>query len=263
MARVIPMDFKSSVWPFISLLYVPGPMGFSPEIWELGDDKGGRSRGGTEQVLIYPASMSGAAIRKRIPNCEEKPKASVRNIVNAVGILERWLWRVKGESRRIETLPPQLLDSHLADFFLILRKPRTGDDYDPISYSKVRSYLERFLKENDYPHSISKSPLFDRSQIAYRQKWESLVAKKVLPSRDTFTPDSAYNLSWWKTTFKHLWETLMPGKNLVFRQFVMLWSNSWKQTNHWTEVNSHVKWKPLGMAQEVLSSCYHLLFSFV
>lgn len=123
----------------------------------------------SHRTADYPPNITASGIRERIPDLEAKTSASVRNIVNAVGILERYLWEKFRESRGIENIPAKELDTYLADFFPKLKKP-LGGEYDPASLVKLRSYLERFLREKNYPYSIGKSREFLESQVAFQAK---------------------------------------------------------------------------------------------
>lgn len=115
-------------------------------------------------------------IKARIPKIFSKTPATIRNLVNAVGLLEQWLAsHFPTERRALETIPPENLDGYLADFFTNVKKP-CGEDYDVVSFSSLRSNINRFLEENGYSYSISNagSPYFSRSQDAY------VLRRKVL-----------------------------------------------------------------------------------
>lgn len=108
-------------------------------------------------------------VHARIAKQESKSASTIRNIVNSVGSIERWLKRSRQDTRTIETIPPRELNDYLVDFFTDLTKPN-GDQYDPDSFTGFRSYLDRFLKEKNYPCSISKSPEFAQCQHSFRLK---------------------------------------------------------------------------------------------
>lgn len=108
-------------------------------------------------------------------NIHSKAKSTVRNIAAAVGTFERWLGytSVHNDRRNVETIPPEQLDEYLVEFYESVTKP-SGDDYNVESFRLLRSNLESFLRDYNYPYSIVKCPVFLRSQIAYRQRKDSL-----------------------------------------------------------------------------------------
>lgn len=138
-----------------------------------------RARSSTKQ---YPSHLHRDAVRKRIVAFDNKSPHVIRNIVNVVCTLERWLWRTHEESRRVETLPPMELDTYLTEFFSVLKKP-TGDDYDPHSFKGFPTNLDRFLKEHSYPVSIKKSSTFSNSQSAYRVRFQELTKSAQIRKR--------------------------------------------------------------------------------
>ncbi|XP_064596989.1 uncharacterized protein LOC135463599 isoform X3 [Liolophura sinensis] len=141
-------------------------LGAQRELWA--SHRGRMSRGSNQE--------SRKNIKARIPRISTKTPATIRNLVNAVGLLEQWLAsHFPTEKRVVETIPPENLDGYLADFFTNVKKP-CGEDYDVVSFSSLRSNINRFLEENGYPHSISNttSPYFSRSQDAY------VLRRKVL-----------------------------------------------------------------------------------
>lgn len=130
-------------------------------------------------------------IRQRISNLESKPKSTVRNLVSAVRSFECWLdshyAKPEDKGRNIEDIPPKELDEYLVDFFAVVTK-QSGKQYDRDSFKSVRSYLDRFLKERQYPYSISKSGMFVKSQESYflrRQALQRLSNPSVPPGQYT------------------------------------------------------------------------------
>lgn len=113
--------------------------------------------------------------RQRIPNQETKTQSTIRNLTAAVSNFERWLWEQPfGDRRMIEQIPPSELDLYLVKFYAVVQKP-TGGEYDPDSLSSVRSYLERYLKEHNYPASLTRSPEFFLSQQAFKARRQQLA----------------------------------------------------------------------------------------
>lgn len=128
-------------------------------------------------AILVPERLRNKNIRARIRNLEQKSVPTIGNIVNSVGILERWIWKEYGDGRNIEAMPPEELDSYLTEFFPTLKKPN-GEDYDADSWTNFRSYLDRFLKEHNYPCSISKSVTFAESQRVFKTKRKWLSEKR-------------------------------------------------------------------------------------
>lgn len=98
----------------------------------------------------------------------------------AVKQFETWVRHkvCQNETRRIEEYPSEELDSLLAVFFSTIRK-NNGMEYKPSSLKSVRQSLEYYLKEHEYPHSITASPQFLRSQMAYKKRCLELLAAGV------------------------------------------------------------------------------------
>lgn len=115
--------------------------------------------------------------RSRIKHPESYPKARLSNLVYAVSGFETWLWSGPYNERRwIFQVPPQTLDKYLTEFFSTIKRP-SGDEYKIDSFRSLRSNIERYLKECDYPESITRSQLFFRSQNAYNNKAAQLAQR--------------------------------------------------------------------------------------
>lgn len=99
-----------------------------------------------------------------------KPNTTVKFIVAAVGTFERWLWTRPGETRRpIYEIPPEELDPLLVEFFTTVKKP-SGENYHHESFISLRSRLDSYLRDNEYPFSITHSEMFACSQQAFKNK---------------------------------------------------------------------------------------------
>lgn len=70
-------------------------------------------------------------------------------------------------------MPAADLDKYLAEFFSVVKRT-DGMEYGAHRLSCLRSNLERFLKENNYPYSIIKSLEFFNSQAAFQAKRKSV-----------------------------------------------------------------------------------------
>ncbi|XP_064606812.1 uncharacterized protein LOC135471486 [Liolophura sinensis] len=89
----------------------------------------------------------------------------------------------RNDWRNIEHLPPDILDSYLADFLATVTSSRKGT-YGLNSLISLRSGLERHLKEVNYPHSITSSPVFIKSQQAYRARKVQLQEQQRMSAAD-------------------------------------------------------------------------------
>lgn len=125
-------------------------------------------------------------VKERMVNLEEKSNQTIANLACAVGSLETWLAEQRSEQRHIETIPPDELDAYLVEFFGEVKKPN-GQDYDPKSFTGLRSYIDRFLREKGIMYRIATHPAFAGSQLAFKQRHrilqENVVQspKKILP----------------------------------------------------------------------------------
>lgn len=104
--------------------------------------------------------MEMAALRQR------KALYKLRSYVTK---FDRWVQAEFNESRHMEDIPPEQLDTYLAQFFTTLKTDR-GGEYGYDSLITLRSGLEQYLKQQGYPHLIRSSPLFSHSQAAVRKR---------------------------------------------------------------------------------------------
>lgn len=81
----------------------------------------------------------------------------------------------------MENIPPVVLDKHLAEFYPVVKKTN-GENYDAHRLSKLRSYLERFLRELNYPFSISKSAAFANSQRVFSRLRKAVLLQQSFGS---------------------------------------------------------------------------------
>lgn len=129
------------------------------------------SIGQSERLAQRGVSIANQRRRQRV---KAKPETTTRYIVAAVGIFERWLWATyPDDQRQIFEIPPPELNKYLANFFMTITKP-SGDEYNRESFMALRSRLDSYLKDNDYPCSLHKSEQFTESQLAFKMRCESL-----------------------------------------------------------------------------------------
>lgn len=121
-----------------------------------------------------PEGLHMARIKARVVVGEPKPSQTVTDISTAVRTMERWLFHKCGTHLKLEELPPADLDTHLSEIYYDLRK-QDGSFYDAGYLMKFRSYVERFLREHDYPLSITRSSEFSKSRLAFSKRKQELL----------------------------------------------------------------------------------------
>lgn len=135
------------------------------------------------QLLAERSSIMGLKRRndrrRHLLMSGEKPRSTINDIVGAVSVFERWfLARCPGDQREMYEIPPVELDRYLVEYFTTVTS-RHGQDYSPESYSAHRSRLDSYLKDWNYPHSITSSSIFAQSQAAFRLRKAKLVGRKM------------------------------------------------------------------------------------
>ncbi|XP_064597063.1 uncharacterized protein LOC135463632 isoform X16 [Liolophura sinensis] len=131
----------------------------------------------------YPKELDLPNARKRMENLRgTMPVASMRSVVSAVGCFERWFWTQNAQdNRQIFEIPPEELDGHLANYFIVFRN--TSNLCTPSSLLSMRSRLARYLKEKSYPISILNTTKFRASQKAFKDRMAQL---KDTPENSSF-----------------------------------------------------------------------------
>lgn len=112
---------------------------------------------------------------------EEEKRLQFRKIQTRCYVkkFESWLGtNYSSDNRPIEDIPPSELDLYLAQFFSTVTSNHQGD-YGYNSLRALRSGLERHLREKNYPHSITSSSVFSKSQIAFRRRKQMIQCNKV------------------------------------------------------------------------------------
>lgn len=103
------------------------------------------------------------------------PASAVRNSGGAITCLRKWLAeKPRQEDRNVEEIPCVELDAYLEEFFTTIKK-QDGSTYQPNSLKAVRQGIEFYLKERGYGYSITNSPVFVKSQYAFKKKTRELV----------------------------------------------------------------------------------------
>lgn len=84
---------------------------------------------------------------------------------------------LKGESRTVEEIPLDELNSFLREFIIIVRKKENNEDYEPSTFC---ANFERFLrkKNNCYRYSIMEDIDFEKVRTALKSKQKDLKTDK-------------------------------------------------------------------------------------
>ncbi|XP_046580295.1 uncharacterized protein LOC124287853 isoform X2 [Haliotis rubra] len=111
--------------------------------------------------------------QKSILSDEEKQrkkyKSSLKYQRYAVNLFNDFQ-KKRGEGiRPIQTMHPEKLDEVLSEFYSSLRKSN-GEEFGSMSLRNVQSHLERYLKDANYPFSITKDDQFQYSRQILRGK---------------------------------------------------------------------------------------------
>ncbi|XP_064596618.1 uncharacterized protein LOC135463292 isoform X3 [Liolophura sinensis] len=131
-----------------------------------------------------PEGLHMSRIKARVVVGERKPSQTITDISTAVRTMERWLFHKYGIHLKLEELAPSDLDTHLSEIYYDLRK-QDGSFYDAGYLMKFRSYIERFLREHDYPLSITRSNEFSKSRLAFSKRKQELLRNNA---RDEHCP---------------------------------------------------------------------------
>lgn len=127
----------------------------------------------------YSNSMSVGDSEDRL--VQEKLNVIYRSERSRINSFERFI-RSKPykDYREISSIPPDELSSYLAEFFLTV-KTQSGGEFSKASLVRLRTSLERYLKEHDYPCSITLSPQFTSARIAFKKKLQVLKGQVPAP----------------------------------------------------------------------------------
>ncbi|XP_064606266.1 uncharacterized protein LOC135471122 isoform X3 [Liolophura sinensis] len=116
----------------------------------------------------------------KAPQGEGRLSCIDRRLRSHVKVFERWLQcEPYCDFRPIEDIPPPELNNYLADFFPMV-KTQSGEEFTPKSLCRLRSSLERYLRDQNYPESITHSDVFLSSKLAYKTKMSLLEHAALL-----------------------------------------------------------------------------------
>lgn len=85
----------------------------------------------------------------------------------------------KGELRPFHTIPAFELDDLLGDFITDIKNEPKNQEFCPEYLRNIQSSLERCLKSESYPYSITRSPFFRRSRYRLKMKIDRLKQNKM------------------------------------------------------------------------------------
>lgn len=112
---------------------------------------------------------------------EPSGAAARRSTLSLTSIFINWLKESpRSEERKLLDIPAEELDDYLATFFSNVRR-RDGSNYLPKSFKTIREAITRHLKETGYPHYIVQSPLFSKSQQAFKRRFYDLRKEFGIP----------------------------------------------------------------------------------
>ncbi|PVD28830.1 hypothetical protein C0Q70_11425 [Pomacea canaliculata] len=81
--------------------------------------------------------------------------------------------RSLNELRPPETIPPPDLDKYLSSFFLVVRKT-DGSEYEPCSLRAMLASIERYLRQKNYPASLTRDNQFANMRNVLKLKQQML-----------------------------------------------------------------------------------------
>ena len=81
--------------------------------------------------------------------------------------------RSLNEMRLPETIPPTELDKYLSSFFLVVRKT-DGSEYEPCSLRAMLASIERYLRQKNYPASLTRDSEFSNMRNVLKLKQQML-----------------------------------------------------------------------------------------
>ena len=103
---------------------------------------------------------------------EEQNENTKRKTKNDITLLNAFL-QGENESRRLEEIPPQDLDSYLSRFLLSVRK-QNSDEYEPTTLRGMLASFERYLKRLRYSESIITGQSFAKTREVLKSKQKQL-----------------------------------------------------------------------------------------
>lgn len=121
-----------------------------------------------------PSTSSVANDIDEFINKQKKP-ATVKQTNHIMSKLEKWLKEQKSELRSIEQIAPSELNTFLSEYFYQLKKVN-GQPYEPTTLNGIKSGIERYLKQKEYPECLITSRSFLKTREVIKAKM--IAAKK-------------------------------------------------------------------------------------
>ena len=126
----------------------------------------------------------------------EKNKNTLRKTKSDIATLNLFL-KSKGETRDINHIPPRELNDIICMFLLSVRR-KDGSEYEPSSLRGMITSIDRHLKENYYPTTITNGDEFykTRSVLTTKQKSLKKQGKGNKPNAASPLNDEQVELLW-------------------------------------------------------------------
>ncbi|XP_041370535.1 uncharacterized protein LOC121384288 [Gigantopelta aegis] len=175
-----------------------------------------------EGLAAATASLSQHSFSQSQPNEPSTSSQSIvakepqRHMQYAINLFTEY-HRQQGYSEPMHLIPPQKLDLLLASFYENVKKNKTGEDFTPFSLKNIQNRLQKYLREHNYPYSITSDSAFSKSREILRIKIEELKVKNIPQKVDMVTeedveilfqknqlgacsPDTLFNTMWFINT---------------------------------------------------------------
>ena len=104
--------------------------------------------------------------------CQRK-QSTVQATLCHINKLNKFLLTEKEELRPIHEIEPVKLDQYLSEFFMDLKMP-DGSEYEPVTIQSIKCAIERRLREEYYPATISDSLEFNKTRQVLSAKMKYL-----------------------------------------------------------------------------------------
>ncbi|XP_070576859.1 uncharacterized protein KIAA1958-like [Ptychodera flava] len=162
-------------------------------------------------------NVSGEEIDQFIAN--QRRKNTVKATNTSVKQFISFLQATECSQVEFYLLPPEILDQHLAKFFIGARQS-DGSEYEPDTLTSYQRGIDRYLSEKGYRYSICRDTVFKVSQDALRAKRCDLKSKgkgnksraaepltdddiKLMREKKilgNYNPESVLYTVWWNNT---------------------------------------------------------------
>lgn len=148
---------------------------------------------------------------------ENENKNTAKKTRTDLNIWKRWCASV-GESRPIEDIPPEELDSLLSHFFIKIRK-LDGEEFEPGSLTSFQRSFDRYLRSLSKPYSLLKDIQFSKSRATLETK-----RKQLRLEGKGRRPNKALGLD--KDEMEKLWSQKQLGNHSPEALIRTIWFNN-------------------------------------